>query len=222
MLDPPPSRADLIARLRGHGVPVEPAGQAPAHLTAFLAAHGVLCRGADAAPREPGYRPVPPGREFAVEELARGYLGAFGPAGPADFAAWAGLAPAVARRAFEAAGAVEVLPGLAALPGAAPPAPGPPLVRLLGPYDTYLLGYRSRELMLDPARTKLINAGGGVVRPALVVDGRVLGTWRRAAGELLVEVFEPLPATVRAGLEEEAGALRAFLCEALPLRVEEV
>ncbi|MFJ1702896.1 winged helix DNA-binding domain-containing protein [Kitasatospora sp. NPDC088346] len=222
LLDPPPSRAALVARLREHGVPVEPAGQAPAHLMAFLAAHGVLCRGADVAPREPGHRPVPPGREVTAGDLARGYLRAFGPAGPADLAAWAGLAPVDARRAFEAAGAVETAPGLAVLPGAAPPPSGPPLVRLLGPYDTYLLGYRSRDVMLDPARTKLVNAGGGVVRPVLVADGRVLGTWRRAGGELLVEAFGPLPAAVRAGLAEEAAAVGEFRSEALPLRVAEV
>ncbi|MEV4611026.1 winged helix DNA-binding domain-containing protein [Kitasatospora sp. NPDC049258] len=239
LLDPPPSRAELIARLREHGVPVEPTGQAPAHLTAFLAAHGVLCRGADVTPREPGYRPVPPGRDPAVgapatgrpatgrpvveeavaAELARRYLGAFGPAAPADLAAWSGLPVAVARRAFAAVGATELRPGLSALPGSVPPPAGPPLVRLLGGYDNFLLGYRSREPMLDAVWARRINAGGGVIRPALVADGRVLGTWRKAPGELLVEPFEPLPEAVRPGLAAEVEAVGAFLAEPLALRL---
>ncbi|MEU9133721.1 crosslink repair DNA glycosylase YcaQ family protein [Kitasatospora sp. NPDC048540] len=221
LLDPPPGRAELIAALRAHGVPVEPKGQAPAHLTAFLAAHGVLCRGAEVAPREPGYRPLPAGRELTAGDLARGYLRAFGPAALADLAAWSGLPQATARAAFAAAGAVETLPGLSVLPGSAPPPPGPPLVRLLGPYDGYLLGYRSRGLMLDPARAKRINAGGGVVRPALVADGRVLGTWRTARGELLVEPFEVLPRGVRRGLDAEVEAVGGFLGEPLSLRLED-
>ncbi|MER8182256.1 crosslink repair DNA glycosylase YcaQ family protein [Kitasatospora sp. NPDC094015] len=220
LLEPSPSRAELVTRLREHGVPVEPTGQAPAHLTAFLAAHGRLCRGAEVAPREPGYRPLPAGRELTTGDLARGYLGAFGPADPTDFAAWSGLSQAVARAGFEAAGAVEAPAGRSVLPGAEPPPAGPPLVRLLGPYDTYLLGHRSRDLMLDPARAKRINAGGGVIRPVLVADGRVLGTWRRAGGALVVEPFEPLPAAVGPGVEAEAEAVAAFLGEPPALRIE--
>ncbi|MFI6444022.1 winged helix DNA-binding domain-containing protein [Kitasatospora sp. NPDC050543] len=216
LLDEPRSRADLIAGLRARGVAVEPSGQAPAHLMAYAAAHGVLCRGGEVSPREPGYRPLPAGgRELdgaqALAELARRYAAAFGPAAPADFAAWSGLTRAAARRGFEAAGLTEAAPGLYAAPGAAPPPPGPPLVRLLGPYDTYLLGYRSRDLMLDPSRAARINAGGGVIRPALVVDGRVLGTWRREGVQVLVEPFGRLPSSLRPAVEEEVADVGRFL-----------
>ncbi|MFF1868259.1 winged helix DNA-binding domain-containing protein [Kitasatospora herbaricolor] len=240
----PLSRADLIAALIGRGVEVDPSGQAPAHLVGYAAARGLLCRGAEVAPREPGYvlrpgpppgPPEPPGPPGPPEEadlaaLAVRYLAAFGPAGAADLAAWSGLPLTACRRAVAAAGLPEVAPGLFADPGAEPPAGGPAggseggrLVRLLGAYDNYLLGYRDRTVMLDPAFARRINAGGGVVHPALVADGRVLGRWgterARGAVTVLVEPFGPLPGAVREGLRAEVAAVGRFLDVATELRI---
>ena len=96
-----------------------------------------------------------------------------------------------------------------------PPGAGP-VVRLLGRFDDYLLGWRSRDLVLDPAFAGRIHAGGGWIHPALVVDGRVAGTWRaRRAGdrlELTVEAFGGrLPRGARPALEAEAADLGRFL-----------
>lgn len=208
VLTEPLSRAALVARLNAHGVGIEPTGQAPAHLMAYAAGLGVLCRGAEPAPRQPGYRLLPPGEEADPAEvaarLAARYVAAFGPAGPADFAAWSGLTLAVGRRAF--AGLPEIAAGLFAV--GEPPGEGEPLVRLLGAYDNHLLGYRDRSLMLDQRYAKRINAGGGVVRPALVVDGRVLGSWRREDGRVVVEPFEALPQKL---WEAEAAAVESFV-----------
>ncbi|MGW2394949.1 DNA glycosylase AlkZ-like family protein [Kitasatospora sp. NPDC001664] len=210
VLTEPLSRAELVARLNGRGVGVEPTGQAPAHLTAYLAGRGLLCRGAEVAPREPGYVPLPArdgeaDPEAAAAELAARYVAAFGPVSVADFAAWSGLPQVLGKRAF--AGLPEVGEGLYATAGA--PAAGEPLVRLLGAYDNFLLGYRDRSLMLDQRFAKRVNAGGGVVRPALVVDGRVRGIWARGKdGRPVVEPFEPLPEEVWAA---EAGAVEEFL-----------
>ena len=89
------------------------------------------------------------------------------------------------------------------------------MVRLLGRFDDYLLGWRGRELVLDPRFASRIQAGGGWVHPAVVVDGRVAGTWRsrRAGGrlEVAVEPFGRLPAGARPGLEAEAADLGRFL-----------
>ncbi|MFI5529598.1 winged helix DNA-binding domain-containing protein [Kitasatospora sp. NPDC051853] len=208
VLTEPLGRAELVARLNGRGVGVEPTGQAPAHLTAYLAGRGLLCRGAEVAPREPGYVPltveaVDP--EEAAAGLAARYVAAFGPVSVADFAAWSGLPQALGKRAF--AGLPEVADGLHATGEA--PGPGGPVVRLLGAYDNYLLGYRDRSLMLDQRFAKRVNAGGGVVRPTLVVDGRVRGTWARGKdGRPVVEPFEPLPEELWAA---EAGAVAEFL-----------
>jgi winged helix DNA-binding protein len=226
----PLSRAELVGRLAAEGVRIDPRGQAPAHLVAFAALSGLLCRGPDLDGDEASYVLLEdwvgagPSRdpEDALAELARRYLGGHGPAAPEDLAAWSGLPAGRARRAFElVAGELrEVdLAGrrLWALAGA--PATrarsGRPPVRLLGRFDDYLLGWRDRELVLDPRFARRIQAGGGWVHPAVVVDGRVAGTWRarRAAGrlDLTVEPFGRLPAGTRPGLEAEAADLGRFL-----------
>ncbi|WP_441249267.1 winged helix DNA-binding domain-containing protein [Kitasatospora sp. McL0602] len=224
LADGPLGRAQLIAELNERGAGVDPKGQAPAHLVMLAAARGLLHRGADVGPREPGYVLTGPGAAEPMElgELVERYVAAFGPAGPEDFAGWSALPLTRARREFERAALREVAPGqyvAAGTAGAAEPPPGPPLVRLLGAYDGYLLGYRDRALMLDQRFAKRINAGGGQIRPAVVADGRVLGTWRRAGAELVVEPFAPLPAPVRSALAAEAAELGCFLGSGSTLRV---
>jgi hypothetical protein len=77
-----------------------------------------------------------------------------------------------------------------------------------------LLGYRSRDMALPPRFARRIQAGGGWIRAALIVDGRVAGTWaqQRTAGQTVVTVqpFERLDPAVLPGLEAEATDLGRF------------
>jgi hypothetical protein len=86
----------------------------------------------------------------------------------------------------------------------------PPL-RLLGHFDAYVLGYRDRHDMLAPELDHRIRAGGGMIMPAVLVDGRIAGTWKldRARKVLHAESFgAALP--VR-GLRAEVEDLGRFL-----------
>ena len=47
----------------------------------------------------------------------------------------------------------------------------PPL--LLGHFDSYLLGYRERGLVLDAGYARRIQTGGGFVQPVVVIGERV-------------------------------------------------
>ncbi len=85
-----------------------------------------------------------------------------------------------------------------------------PQVALLGHFDPYLLGYASRDFALDPRHAKRIQAGGGFIAPAVLLDGRVVGTWRRHRDDWL-EPFEPLSDGVLAALERERGDVERFL-----------
>jgi hypothetical protein len=239
----PLSRAGLVAGLAAEGVQIEPKGQAPAHLVGYAAMRGLVCRGPDLDGDEPSYVLLEAwsgaGRALdgddALAELARRYLGGHGPAAPEDLAAWSGLALGRARRAFElvAAELDEVeLDGrplwapartLALATGAG--RSSGPVVRLLGRFDDYLLGWRSRDLVLDPAFAGRVHAGGGWFHPALVVDGRVAGTWRaRRAGNRLELTVEPfggrLPRGARPALEAEAADVGRFLAAEPVLRVD--
>jgi hypothetical protein len=199
---------------------------------------GLICRGPDLDGDEPSYVLLEAwagaGRRLdgddALAELARRYLGGHGPAAPEDLAAWSGLALGRARRAFElAAGELEEVEldgrSLWAPAGTMAGRPGGPVVRLLGRFDDYLLGWRGRDLVLDPGFAGRIQAGGGWIHPAVVVDGRVAGTWRaRRAGDRLELTVEPfggrLPPAARPGLETEAADVGRFLAAEPVLRVD--
>ncbi|HEV3462457.1 MAG TPA: winged helix DNA-binding domain-containing protein [Actinomycetota bacterium] len=231
----PLSRAELVRGLAAKGVRIDPGGQAPAHLVGLAALRGLICRGPDLDGDEASYvlledwvgpaggRRGVLGGDGALAELARRYLGGHGPAAPEDLAAWSGLALGRARQAFELAAGdlreVELdgrrLWAPAGTTTTRPPASGP-VVRLLGRFDDYLLGWRDRDLTLDPAFAGRIQAGGGWIHPAVVVDGRVVGTWRarRAGGglDVTVEPFgDGLPRGSGPGLEEEAADIGRFL-----------
>jgi hypothetical protein len=230
----PLSRDDLVRGLAAEGIRVDPSGQAPAHLVGYAALRGLVCRGPDLDGDQASYVLledwVGPGRavgraldpDDALAELARRYLAGHGPAGPADLAAWSGLPVGRARRAFELVGHElrEVEGGGRRLwtpagAGTSRSRAGEPVVRLLGRFDDYLLGWRDRDLVLDPRFARQIQAGGWI-HPALVVDGRVAGTWRarRAGGRLDVTVAPfsgRLPRGTRPALEAEAADLGRFL-----------
>jgi len=63
---------------------------------------------------------------------------------------------------------------------------------LLPAFDEFAVGYTDRSAVLDPARAKSVNAGGGILKPIMVVDGRVVGTWQRRFGRGAV-AFSPAP-----------------------------
>ncbi len=153
-----------------------------------------------------------PGRAPAASEAVHRFLGFYGPAGPGDFAEWAGLARPHARRLWdEAAGDLaEVRVGtstgwlLSEDVGALespPPATG---IRLIPPGDPYLQKPNRSLLAPDPELRKRlfrpVASPGAVLR-----DGRLAGLWRvkarGRAAEVTVEALGRLP---RGDLEEQA------------------
>src|SRR6202035_2552938 len=169
------------------------------------AALGVICSGPrmgrddsfvlldDWVPRSSG-----PSGDAALAELARRYFPAYGPAGAADFAAWSGLRQPVTRAAMAAIGSEpgefpRSVPGLCTLgPAAVVHDIARPDVRLLGHFDTYLLGYRRREHLGGPdAEAWIHDGGGGWIRPVICVDGWIAGGWRldQARGDLEIKVM---------------------------------
>lgn len=187
----PLDRNAIMAALRADGVPI-PGAQAPAHLLIYAACSGVIARGPD-RDSEPAYVLRPADQRdagelvgpAAVTALARRYLAAFGPAGADDFSSWSGL-PARACRT-----AIDGLRGeLAEVEVQGQPMWVPAQTRdtwpdqpaghwqLLPAFDTYLVGYRNRDLLIDPADAKFVYAGGGWIHPSVVRDGQVVGSWR--------------------------------------------
>lgn len=234
----PLTRADLVERLASdHGLRLE--GQMTPHLIGRAALEGVLCLGPmrDAKPTYAllddwlggaDWRQHTLPRAEAATELARRHLAAYAPTTPTDFAAWSGLPVSEARAAWQrlASEMIEVAAAgeslwmgasqvewLEDVMGAEVKAQ--PSVRLLPAFDGYLLGYRNRDLLLAPHHAKRVNAGGGMIAPTLLLDGRIAGTWRqtrlRNGVEISVTPFEELAAEALAGIEAEAANIAGYL-----------
>lgn len=221
----PLTRAELVARVADHGVRLDPRSQAPAHLLGFAAMSGLIQRGPEAAKDEPTYElmtnptaPLP--EDEAVARLAGRYLAGYGPATAEDFAAWSGLPLRLARNGLEslapASATVDGQPAYLRNDQTVNISPDTPTqVRLLGHFDAYLLGYRSRALAVPPEHDRKIQAGGGFINPTVLVDGHGLGTWRQASKKgritVTVEPFGDLPRRVWPKLRAEVTDLGRFL-----------
>jgi hypothetical protein len=228
----PLTRAELVEQLAAQGIQLE--GQARPHLLGRAALEGMICFGPDRG-AEPTYvllsdwvdherRGSPMSEAAALAELTRRYLSAYGPATPQDQATWSGLSLSKTRAAWQHIAdqlmevAVACEPAWMLKTCAArldePPAPAP-IVRLLPRFDVYLLGYQNRDLAVPRQYAKRINAGGGILHPTVLVDGRAVGIWksRRKKNELevLLEPFEQLTSQVYQRLEAEVTDFARFL-----------
>jgi hypothetical protein len=233
----PLTRYELVERLRQLNVRLDPKTQAPIHLIGFAALSGVCCLGPDRPNGEPTYvllddwvayrlsTPMP-----AVGELARRYFSAFGPATLEDFVSWSGLPKARARAALADVrpvleevtirGQVAFLPKgrLRKWLGHKPVKPSG---RLLPAFDTYLLGYRQRDLAVSPHLQRRLQRGGGWVHPAVIRDGRAIGTWKfRPSGrdrQVVIELEKPATASLTREIEPEVADISRFLGEPVGL-----
>ena len=54
-----------------------------------------------------------------------------------------------------------------------------PTAYLLPAYDEYTVAYKDRSAILDPSYARRADSGNGIFNPTMVMDGQVVGTWRR-------------------------------------------
>jgi hypothetical protein len=219
----PLTRQELAEHAQRRGIRLADDPQAPAHLVGRAAFKGHIC---EAEPRsgKPTYVLTddwlaadgrgPFDHDAAVAELARRYLAAHPPAVPEDFASWSGLPMADARAGFTAMASdveeVRVLDRAAYVLRGSEPAEGR-VVRLLPAWDNFLLAHRDRALTVRPEQEIGIMPGGGVLRPSVMVDGRIEGGWRLDRGKPAVEPFAAkLPRTVEKAVEAEAADVVRF------------
>src|SRR6266702_5337650 len=239
----PLTRAELFEQLADQGIHLE--GQARPHLLGRAALEGLICLGPDLG-TDPTYVLLNDwvdqehtghslSEDEAYAELTRRYLSAYGPATPGDQAVWSGLSLSKTRAAWQgiedellevetASSPIWILKTyeewLDELPADIP------IVRLLPRFDIYLLGYQKRDLAVSPQFAKRINAGGGIVHPTVLVDGRTVGTWKSKREKnhlvVIVEPFEQLAPEIYIGLEAEAEDIARFLGVKVRLEVSAV
>lgn len=160
------------------------------HLLGHLSQKGLLCFGARDGKQQtltlleewvPTLKTF--ARDEALGELAHRYFTSHGPASVHDFAWWTGLTITESRAAIESVKPRlefdEVAGRTLWFASGETPRASAKTAYLLPAWDEFTVAYRDRTDILDPAHAKRVNAGGGVLKPVAVVDGRVFGTWQR-------------------------------------------
>ncbi|MEU7611180.1 winged helix DNA-binding domain-containing protein [Micromonospora sp. NPDC049204] len=212
------TRTQCLATLREAGLGTD--GQRGYHLLWYASVRGVTCVAPNVGTDQtfalldewaPEQRRLE--RDEALALLAHRYVRGHGPVTDREFAGWTGLTLTDARRGLAAAGdllSTVRIDGApmhidAALAGA--PRTPPDDVLALPGFDEYLLGYRDRTLMLDPAHQAAVVPGNnGIFQATVVRAGRVVGVWKRKVGRaavtITVQPLTPMAADERARVEQ--------------------
>jgi hypothetical protein len=200
----PLTRTEARERVGAAGVRLNQQTGMHIALTAVLS--GIACLGPDRGKttclvrREDWIGKQPPfERERALAELARRYIRAFAPATDRDFAYWSGLPLRDVRAGLESisneieevrvGGQIMLAPcgGLRRLPATGK-------VRMLGNFDTYLLGWKDRAFSVASEHAIHVKqGGGGWIRPVILEDGIVVGGWRSSRKDGRLEITLNLP-----------------------------
>ena len=226
------TRGELAEAVRLAGVRVA-AGERVGHLLMQAELDRVIISGArrgkqvtyalfDA--RVPAARPRD--RDEALHDLTCRYFATRGPATPHDFAWWSGLTVADAKRGVEGAATLltrETLDGIAYWHAGSAGAAGrrPRIAHLLPNYDEYFIGFKDRSAFGHRLRgiraQRRINALSGHI---LLVDGQMVGGWRRTVGktvDVALDLLVPLTAAEVRLVRRAAERFAEFL--GVPVRV---
>jgi hypothetical protein len=161
------------------------------HILSQLAQEGLLCFGAREGKQQtfallsewaPEARTM--ARDEALAELAKRYFTSHGPAALRDFVWWSGLRVREAAKAVDLAKshlAQVVMDGQTYWLSSSVPAAKDrsPAAYLLPAYDEYTVAYKDRSAVLNPLYASQMNSGNGIIYPTIVVNGQVVGTWKR-------------------------------------------
>ena len=218
-------REELVAELRRANIATDNARASHLFMRAEL--DGIACSGATRggkptyallAARVPKARFL--AREEALASLAKRYFTSRCPATVQDFAWWSGLTAGDARHALQM---VQSDFGLERFDAqdywlcttSAVAEAGTNLAYLLPTFDELILSYKDRRAPLPFSAYNKAVSNNGVWRPVIVVNGRVIGIWKRtiAKGTVLIETglfARPDAATWRL-IEEAAVQYGHFL-----------
>jgi hypothetical protein len=200
------NRPALFAILERNGI--SPEGQRGVYLLQRASLEGLICQGVTER-NQPTFLSLDSidsqtkrmQRDEALVELARRYFLSRGPATLKDFVWWSGLSSVDARAGLKAVEAelIQVHANDQTLwmsPTLAETTQAPTQAALLPGFDEYLLAYQDRSASLDVPRYKRDVPTNGMLPPTMLLNGRVVGTWKRTIKRerAIIEFkpFEPL------------------------------
>jgi hypothetical protein len=159
-------------------------------------------------------------RDESLAELAKRYFQSHGPATIDDFIWWSGLSVTDARKGLESIKSLfiseiinsktywfsDILPGLQ---------PDKTSVHLLPAFDEYLIGYCDRSASLLLTDNPKAVSSNGIFYPVIVLNGQVIGTWKRTSKieKVIVKTnfFQSPNLHLKSLIEEEANRFGQFL-----------
>ncbi len=221
------TRSEIFRILEKNGV--SPEGQRGYHLLWKAGLEGLICYGPHRG-GQPAFVLLDdwvPGdgertREEALAELAVRYFAGHGPATLKDFVWWSGLGVSDARTGIAGAGpALEPVKHgdtcyFIVGPEPSGPASGAPAAFLLPGFDEFIVGYRDRSAMISPEAAGLRATGSnGMMHPVVVIDGMVVGTWKREIGKkgvtITIKSFQMMDPSQKRRIAEAAERYGGFL-----------
>ena len=158
-------------------------------------------------------------RDEALANLAERYFTSHGPATLKDFVWWSGLTVAdatLALKMIESRLYNESVDGnIYWMPNSMPdPQIRSKSVRLLPAFDEFTVSYKDRTASVAPDLLKEVSVGHAIFRPIVVVDGRVVGIWKRtlekAATRIEYTFFEDMKPSRLSDLEKSAKQYGKF------------
>jgi len=210
----PLPRGELMQHVSARvGFDAQPAA-AGAMLTGGL--QGKICFGPDWG-SEPTYTacetwlggPIKVTAQPDFERLIRRYWKGYGPATPADLAAWWGSGLTQVKPVWKTLEEELCLMHIQEQSYTAVH----PVVRLIPAFDTYLLGYQDREFAVTQADQGQVFHGGQIA-PVILVDGLAEGTWRYeqrgSQMRIAAQPFRGFTPQAREGIAEEAEDISRF------------
>jgi hypothetical protein len=213
------TRAELVSVLKRAGIAIDDVQRFTA-LMMHAELDGIVCSGARRgkqftyallAERAPQARMLD--REEALAELARRYFTSHGPATIQDFVWWSGLTGADSRAGLAMVTSYllhEKINGQTYWFSLSTP-PEQDLSQaayLLPNYDEYTVGYTDRSAIFDASHTDRLDPRGGLLTSTMVLDGQVIGTWKRIFKKNTV-VIEASPFVPLSTTETRAFAISA-------------
>lgn len=164
-------------------------------------------------------RSKPRSREESLVELARRYFTSHGPATIQDYMWWSGLKAADAKfgpeteesalRKVSIEGNTYWMPKESDMNKRKAP-----VVHLLPPFDSFLIGYKDRKASIDKTVLKMLRTGG-MPDATIVIDGRVAGKWSRKSGKdrvtIMLNTFRKLTGEEENALQKSFQRYGAFL-----------
>jgi hypothetical protein len=190
-------------------------GQRLAHIIYRAELEGLVCSGARKGKQmtiallaERAPKAKPRSREDSLRELATRYFTTRGPATRADFTWWCQLPAADVRDAMTLAKLDT--DGTYFTKGRARSGT-PPRALLLPPYDEYTVAYRDRSAAGTPPAKTATFGEATLLAPNVVVDGKVVGTWRRDRNRVATKLWAKLAPKDADAVEKAIARYAEFL-----------